>query len=293
MKVSVIIAYYGNDPTREELLSKLIGYIQRQHYDRKEVEIILVRDKLSQVTAEKTIVLPQVIPFNKCWHLNVGAKMASGEWLYFIDADFMFENDYFKRLEEYRNGKVCFSGLSTFVRQEKQALTPPLEHKLDDIYEQIFNRSIPAGRYFQELMDYFPAFSSKDYSQLCIAGGVLCFERAFFWSTGGYNENFFGYGGEDGEMEHRVTAMQNKELDYMPGYTFHPWHTRPVGVIDHVYYAENVKMQEAVLLGNKNLVIDRMKRRGVGNMMAPTTFKMRDIWNAAQKAVPVPEEGDV
>lgn len=147
--------------------------------------------------------------FNKSWILNVGAKMAIGDTLAFLDADIIFREDYFSLLE-------TAIGSSYLVGWSKVHC---LNQKATDLY--IKDRKYNWGEHEAE---------QKNASIHGSAGLVDIFRRGFFFQKlGGWNEAFFQGGGSDNDLVLRAYTMSGEVciLDHTLVHLFHIRQPRP------------------------------------------------------------------
>jgi len=193
-KISVIIPVAGNDSLRQRNFIHCIKSIENQNY--KDYEVIIVEQSLDGSFYKESIKSegyqwigikdPYNRGFNLSWCRNVGAKIASGEKIVLMDADMVFQENYFT---EISNTNFLFAGGANLYHW---------------IYQEPITQIFLAGRNFPAIYNYGnggpkdPVFRFETFTRGCGYGAVLVFERKWYWEEfGGYPEDFFRYGWED------------------------------------------------------------------------------------------------
>lgn len=199
------------------------------------IEIIIVeQDAISHLEDSalpvKHIFTKSEYPYNRSWAFNVGARYASSERLVFGDCDLIMNpDDFFKSLKELEN----YDTVSPY-------------NKVIDLTQQEFNLSF-------EMMGKIerPYRGQNDNQKINFSGGIVMFNRDAFFKTGGYPEEFVGWGGEDNAMTLKIEKLlKYKEMDFRVYHLFHYPET-PI----KQYYENNLK-----LLGEfDKLTIEQLK----------------------------------
>jgi len=201
MSISVIIPFTKGEENRQKGLVTLLDCIKRQTY--KDYELIL-----AEMTRDGSLVyLPEKIEkrialrydgiFNKSWVINHAVKKATHEHVLVIDADTLFEDDYFQCVvdyyEKYKNG-FFVAYTTVHFHQGRDEPTP---------------RSLQA-------------------TYIRAAAHAFFFTKKFFWSIGGMNEKYFGYGAEDQDLWYRAQYVEKILVDmpYDIWHTYHDWHPK-------------------------------------------------------------------
>ena len=116
MKISVIVPVYN----AENYLSRCVQSILSQNY--KDFELLLVDDGSSDMSGSICDGFARLDARVKVWHQrnkgvsaarNQGMRMASGEWVTFVDADDMVDTDYLQNfvVDDLREDDIVFQGL--------------------------------------------------------------------------------------------------------------------------------------------------------------------------------------
>lgn len=71
-------------------------------------------------------------------------------------------------------------------------------------------------------------------------GGITLFNRKDFERSGGFSNNFWGWGGEDDEMRRNV-VRKGLRIEYRQAYYFCADHDRPVDPIEHKANVQRLK----------------------------------------------------
>jgi len=197
--VSVIVVHF--DQQRE--LDRTLGALARQTLAPELVEIIVVDDGspvLPVVPEGVTLLVQEDQGFRAAAARNLGAAHASGDILCFLDADTAPEPHYLERMVRLPSllPETVVAGhrlhadfgdtpVSTPVEQAGPAREVPEPAWLRDEYRRTRN-----------LLD------ADDRSYRHIIGAVFACTAWFFTVTGGFDEGFSNYGGEDWEWAHRA-----------------------------------------------------------------------------------------
>jgi predicted glycosyltransferase involved in capsule biosynthesis len=262
MKLSLIIAYtYSKDENRLEGLRALMQSIKSQTY--KNFETIVVEDTQgrkessfpfgNEVNKVITITDPEHRKFNKSWIMNVGAREAATDNLLFIDSEISFGLDFLQKVIEFAQNKQFFNCWSEYIC--------------------MVGRDNP-----NERRHFFP-------KTIRAMIGIFFSKRDFFFNVlGGYNENYFGYGGEDNDIFHRAKFIfENNNIKYeenfwerfettipVMNYTiyhhYHHWHP-PEGPNPLCPNREDILINT---FKNTQKIIDKLIKTNIGNLKCPT-----------------------
>ncbi|MEM7819415.1 MAG: glycosyltransferase family 2 protein [Candidatus Aenigmatarchaeota archaeon] len=153
-KISVII------PTKNEanVIDETLKRVRKCDYPKNKLEIIIVdansKDetiKIAKKYADKIIIEKK--PNGKPHALNIGIKKASGDIIYFLDADNWIEKDTIKTLIQSMNGYNAAKG-TTIIRNKKSVIekVSNLEIGIHELlvsgFSKIFNSEIISGYNF-------------------------------------------------------------------------------------------------------------------------------------------------
>ena len=242
MKLTVVIPYTHGDEQRQQNLLNLLSTIAAQTFT--DYELIIVEEVIGDNTekapynaAYKYFTLRDNRKFNKSWCINVGIRNANGDGILVLDADMTFKRDYFEKVV-------------TFSKQ----------------YPKFFNG-----------FNYITLLPGKDnpvcrvlpYNNQAIIGGAWYTSKKFFFEElGGFNEDYFGYGGEDNDTGERAKFLLKNvpELIYSITHQYHDWH-KPDG-------ANPLNPDRTILLSKAKQdpsgVISKLKSKQLGNILYPT-----------------------
>ena len=260
MTISIIVPFYGFQHQREQALNSLFTTIEAQDLricdagnnptEEKDFEVIFVEQtcaqgahtNIPQKSHIKHIILPAQHAFNKSWCMNVGAKAAKTDNLVFLDVDMIFDKTFFCRINNLMSTtKLKFFLCWTFI------LSLPGK---DQPVARLINKSVMT------------------------AGGAFFVNRAFFWSAGGMNENYFGYGGEDNDLWVRVNELLGDKGLYNI--------TAMQGAIGHWYHDWAEPSPERFYHLNRTVqyiveVSRRLRATTLGVPTGPTLVDMSDL----------------
>ncbi|WP_291048601.1 glycosyltransferase family 2 protein [Herbiconiux sp.] len=205
-RVSVVVVHY--DQQRE--LNRTLRALARQTLPA--LEVIVVDDGSPSAPRVPEGVRLLVLPdrgFRAAAARNAGAAAASGDVLCFLDADTAPEPEYLERLS--RLPALCPEAVTVGRRRhaafddaEAEAGTgaaDPVEPvevagPRTELPEPAWLRNAYAAS--RDLLD------ADQHSYRFMIGAVLACSRGFFGETGGFDERFDRYGGEDWEWAHRA-----------------------------------------------------------------------------------------
>lgn len=250
-QLSLIIAYTDSiDENRLYGLTKLMQSIELQTF--RDFETIVVedtqgrgmsafpfKDKVSRIIP---ISDPEYRKFNKSWVMNVGARNAKTDNLIFIDAEISFDNPFL--LEEYLHLTEVykfFNGWSKYICLEGR----------DNPTQRIHS----FGKTVHAMIGIF--YSNKDF---------------YFNKLGGYNENYFGYGGEDNDVFYRVEYLLKKiPVSHQTVYhNYHHWH--PLKGANPLNPEREVILNKTI--ANPQDIINKLINTQIGNKKCPTLIQM-------------------
>ena len=209
--LSVIIPIGGDDEKgrRRRALLEELRCIRRQKY--RDYEVILVEEVFKEPLYGE-LKVDRYIPlkakrWNPAWPRNVGAREAKGEKHLHLDADLIFRSDYFGKVAGFK--RKAFAAWSACYRlSEKGTQEWVRSRSLDSIMK---DPSFIDGREGKPIRPHV----------WTAAGVAYCFNRAFFFKQlGGFNENFFGWGGMDNDTALRALKLLG-EYPVLPGCTLY------------------------------------------------------------------------
>lgn len=147
--------------------------------------------------------------FNRSWGYNCGINIVKQNKIILADNDVILNHDNLKRGLEYLN---------------KYDIVKPFNRTYDLDPKQtqncIENNILPS-----DIHNYKQRF------YVVTAGGLMMIKKSAFLQSGGYDERFEGWGGEDDEMTINLwNYINNKKLTYyeFEGNLFHMYHDRTI-----------------------------------------------------------------
>ena len=188
--------------------------------------------------------------FNQPWMANVGAKIADGDQLLFYDIDIVTGPNYLKAVSEFPD---------PYFLAWKHC------HHLTKEVSEVVHRK---NKILKDKNATTYAASGTHY-----AGYTVCARRNFFFDTlGCYNENLFGWGGNDNEIAARAAHYMGHPARALPRPIFHLWHPRS-------YAKSNKNNRSCVFTARKypKKVTERLRRKSLGNPKNPTLINLDDI----------------
>jgi len=254
--IAVIIPVVGE--WRRRNLETSLLFLKRQSF--KDVEIILVeqincnigkqkskRKFFSNAPVDKYISVTNSInyEFNQPWLLNVGAQLANARKLLFYDSDLLTRTHYLKNVNEFDepffyawNKCVHYSQrIANNIHKKKKLLDDP------------------------NATEYRPGVKAHE-------GYAVCVNREFFFKQlGCYNENLFGWGGNDNEISARVRCILGRGIQALPVPIYHLWHPRG--------YAKSTNRRFVIAArNNPKRITNLLLKQMMGSTKNPTPIKI-------------------
>lgn len=258
--LSIITGVAG--ASRKENLETVYKFIQKQAF--KNYETILVEQiKCTMGDAYTEKPLYDYLPvtkyralenpdgrFNIAWMFNVGARLAAGNRFLFLDSDLVFGPTYVKAVHDF--SAPFFYAFNKVV------------HYTKDVAAQVRKElKIVSDKRAQE---FFPGVKKHP-------GYAVAFNKKFFWNIiGGYNENYFGWGGLDNDIARRSVHMLKREY-MLPQNIFHLWHPR-----GHAKTIPLIMNTWVTTQHHPDKIINRLKKAKLGNPNKPTPINISDIY---------------
>jgi hypothetical protein len=138
-------------------------------------------------------------PYNRARTFNEGAKLASGRLLVFHDNDMLVPVSYAAELLIQSEAGYQVINLKRFIFYLTQSHTQTV---------------IKSGRISIDSPEFI--------LQNLTGGGSLAVEKSKYFSIGGFDEGFVGWGGEDVEFWDRALTLEVWNYGYLP--LIHLWH---------------------------------------------------------------------
>lgn len=255
MKTSVIYKVGGNDPDRFNRLQHSSHSLMQCDAD---YEVILVEQVMDgnkyYDSAFATRYCPIEAPgqFNVAWCGNVGARLATGDRILFMDADIIVPPGYLDELDkmdipQFAHGSSWYTAL-----------------EWGHTYEYYAHEDFEEARRCAKLYTHNQYMPTVD--PYLGHGYIRVFDKAWYWDVlGGHVEDFLVWGFEDSEIIlHRVHYMMGLDLEDIPALNTHCLHLYHDGPRDQGY-VKNFPIFEAL---KSYRAIDRcelLKRLRVGD----------------------------
>lgn len=267
--VSVIIVHFEQQPE----LDRTLAAVARQTHPARLLEVIVVDDGSRvppTVPHGVRLLVQEDLGFRAGAARNLGARAATGDILCFLDADTSPEPEYVARMAALpsvlpeavvagHRKHADFAGVDarTPVETAGQARELPEPAWLASAY-----------RTSRNLLD------ADDRSYRFVIGAVFSCSSWFFAETGGFDEDFLGYGGEDWEWSHRawlagaVLAFEPSAVAWHDG---PDWAGRSAGDADR----QTQKNRETLLLAQK-IGVDGSRPRALATAAPDVVAVLRE-----------------
>jgi glycosyltransferase involved in cell wall biosynthesis len=238
MKTSVIICFYE----RVDFLAICLGALREA---RGNIHEVIVADDGSEkevIKKVRSLILQHDLPITHAWHprqgprrastRNNGIRHASGDYLVFLDADFVvlpgairshvnaakpgcFAAGRCKYTTEEQAGRILADGVSVGLLETVYRELPdePIEKEHRRFVRYAFLHRIGLGR-----------------PRKLTFGGHFSVFRKDIEAVNGYDENYIGWGAEDLDIAHRmVLAGFHGTSVIRTARVLHLWHPREMG----------------------------------------------------------------
>ena len=268
MKLSIILPTGGSDHLRNRNFNECLTCIKNQTF--VDYEVIVVEQSLdnnfykqsNSIIPYKHIGIsdPQNRGFNLSWCRNVGAREAQGEIIVLMDSDFVFENNYFQVISEFK-GEFA-AGAETYYWCNTEDPTS------DWLRNKDFNSFRKQGAGPRD-----PVFKFRSMSRGCGYGAILVYNKDWFWNVfGGYNENFFRYGWEDKAATETIKFLLSKDDESMYRIQYESAH------LNHRSKdVKNININERLfnqfISMDQNDLVRRIKEANVGKKEIPSIIE--------------------
>jgi len=205
-KISIIVAYRNRDLLR---VKRFLNSLNNQ--TNKDFELIFVDSGTELLLAneiEKQVSSYSFAKyiyndsrgkdFNRSLFLNIGAKIATGDFFYFTDIDLIFHEGFVNHL-----------------------------HSLKNEYSQVYTRVYMINEKFKNYDDIFNSDVNSNSELNHTSGkGWLMVPKTVFYEIGGYDEYYTDWGVEDNDIYIRLCQYGLKETwtDHTKFPVYHQWH---------------------------------------------------------------------
>jgi predicted glycosyltransferase involved in capsule biosynthesis len=251
---SMILTVRATSEVRKRNLYHVLGwYLKMQGWE----VIVVEQDHAPQLDSTdwpytvKRLFVKNSGPFNKGWGLNVGAKAANSDVLFFCDSDLL----------------LAHSALKAASNLCHRALAVKPYDKLIDLNE--FESEAILTTHAE------PNFERSDASKvrgnrenLCFCGGAFFMHQSLFSVLGGFDERYLGWGAEDDAMTLKMHRMTDQLAALENRAAVHLWHERSVqSTFGNAHYPDNLKMLKdcAALPGESLRFLCDLQRQLMGN----------------------------
>ena len=232
MGASCILTYRqgeGDDGARRANLEIVLARLARS----PAIETIVVeQDRVPRLSGELPLPRARHLfvrndgPFNKGWGLNVGARLASGSELAFLDADVLV-------------GKSLDNAFALCAREF--AMVKPYVRLADLTRAQ--TRALRAGTLVPLAIDPRRQAREAIGESTVLCGGLFVLRRDAFMHIGGFDERFVGWGGEDDAMTIKVERARLSCVELDDEIALHLWHPRSRSTtMRQPHYAQNLAL---------------------------------------------------
>ncbi len=222
MKISVIVPQVN----REEMFRWCLKGLQAQNFPKDEFEVIVV-GSLPESLATDNDCNFNVVPYSHrpgekfpASHLrNLGAAAARGELLIFLDCDIILPEYYLK----FAWDKIGSTDALMFSLRKKIPRTATYKElsdlkRIKCLKDERADACNILGCEFSEL------------KSICfwVYSHTLCIRREIFEKTGGFSEDFIGWGYEDLEFAYRLYRADIPIICDNKSECYHIWHNEVI-----------------------------------------------------------------
>ena len=217
LSVSVVIPYYE----RPRELSLTLAGLERQTYPRELFEVIVVDDGSDPPLDLATLELPvssalslraihqEDLGFGVARARNNGARTAHGDLLVFLDGDLVPEADWLAAHARWHHAAdgLLAQGFCNVVDTAGVGAQSVLD-RIGPLADLFAGRPIETWEWIERRMERTGDLTSDaDDVFGAVTGGNLSMSKDFFDLTGGFDESFTQWGGEDTEFGWRACSL--------------------------------------------------------------------------------------
>ncbi|TFV99818.1 glycosyltransferase family 2 protein [Leifsonia flava] len=217
--ISVIVAHYE----QPEQLARTLHALERQDHAHAAVEIIVVDDgsaEAPRVPPHVRLITQDDRGFRLAAARNLGAAAAENDVLVFLDADTSPEPTYLRAIT--RLPALNWDCVTVGHRLHADLGDAPVGAAIEVIGPE---RSLPEPKWLLDAYSESEDLLKVDHrSYRFVVGAVIACTRRFFDETGGFDESFTAYGGEDWEWAYRAW-LNGAVLAHVPDAV--AWHDGP------------------------------------------------------------------
>ncbi|MDD7928845.1 glycosyltransferase [Microbacterium thalli] len=216
--VSVIVAHYR----QPDELARTLAALRRQDHPDDRLQIIVADDGSPEPPAVPDgveLVRQADDGFRLAAVRNLGARRARGDVLVFLDADTAPEPAFVRELTRL---PALAPDCVTVGRRRHADLR---DVDVDRLAESAAERALPEPAWLTDAYRRSgDLLHADDRSYRHVIGAVIACSRTMFDATGGFDESFTAYGGEDWEWTYRAW-LQGAVLAHVPAAI--AWHDGP------------------------------------------------------------------
>lgn len=215
MRLSVVLPYYE----RSRALNRTLAGLAQQTYPMHLVQVIVADDGSPTDRPNPPASLPFDLQIETQAHQgfgaprarNLGAKVAEGDILIFLDCDMIPERQHLEAHARWHHAASRLVTVGFRFHAEFENLSPEQvsaavrESRLADlISDGVIERPEWIERHL-ERTDHLTGAYEDMYRVM--SSGNLGFDRDLFWEAGGFDESFNRWGGEDNELGYRAIQL--------------------------------------------------------------------------------------
>lgn len=236
---------YRHSPDRLQNLRKTLDWING--FAGSEV-IIVEQDKHSKIShlglKAKHIFLKSTLPYNKSWGFNVATKYSTSNIIVFADSDLIMDPNKF---------------IESLKLMEQYEMVNPYTSVVD------LDQNESGLRFEQVLQINRPGRGELDHQKVPLCGGICIFRKDAIMRIGGWNEEFWSWGGED---DYQTLKVHNfLSWTELPNKCYHLYHSRTAP--DMKYYQRNLDILNKANQMDKSqlekVILNQLPRIGMKN----------------------------
>lgn len=198
-RVTVIVTHYAQ-PTE---LARTLAALARQDHPADRLEVVVADDGspvAPEVPEGVRLVRQEDRGFRAAAARNLGASVATGDVLCFLDADTAPEPGYVRALT--RLPALLTEAVTVGRRRHADFRGIPVDAPVARVAPEV---ELPEPGWLREAYETSGnLLRADDRSYRHVISAVLACSRSFFDEVGGFDESFSAYGGEDWEWAHRA-----------------------------------------------------------------------------------------
>jgi GT2 family glycosyltransferase len=145
---------------------------------------------------------------------NLGAKMANGEYLLFLNPDTLWEEKMMQELLDFADAQSNFGSLGIQMHDAKGQFLPESKRSVPQLWSSFKKVFLPFSQKNQQKSYYRNDIAKDDIAIVeVLTGAFLLIKKEIYHSIGGFDERYFMYG-EDIDLCYTLLLNHHQNFYY-------------------------------------------------------------------------------